>query len=513
MSRIHYLSPVISLLILLTFPTSSHAQTGLRCDYEASVSANLGSGDFAPYYIGANRGGRVTQRTGLATEAVVKASTDTARRFSIMVGLDAIGSWTSSVSYDRYSEATDCWTSVARHPARGWVQQLFVGAKYRSIDLSIGMKDYQSRLLNNRLSSGDVTRSANARSLPEISVGITRFRKIPFTKGWLEAEGLLSYGKFTDNDWWRSHFNYYTYHISQNQWLVYRRLYLRSDASRRFSITLGLQAATQFGGRTEHYWNGHITTVQERPTRIKDFVKVLIPVSRGNEDFLIGNTLGSIDIMARYRFKSGNEIKLYLQNPWEDGSGLGKLNGFDGLWGVEFNFSRRGIISGCVFEYLDMTNQSGPIHWAPDYIPGTDIKDEATGADNYYNNYYYNSYANYGMLMGNPLVVSPIYNRDGFPAVLYNRMRAFHLGVEGQPLPRFNYRVLASFRKSWGNGYIPLLSPVHAVSAMVETTYQAKRINGLAVTVQLGIDHGKLPCNSFGGLIGVSYSGKFTAHN
>lgn len=394
-----------------------------------------------------------------------------------------------------------------QHPARFWLQQLYFGAKYRAVDFSIGMKDYSARLLNNRLSSGDLTRSPNARPLPEIEIGITEFQKIPLTKGWIEAEGLLSYGKFTDNNWWRRHFNYYTYHIAQNQWLVYRRLYLRSDASKSFSATIGLQAATQFGGRTEHYWNGHITKIQQRPTQFKDFVKVLMPISRGDEDFKIGNTLGSIDIMARYRFRSGNELKIYLQNPWEDGSGLGKLNGFDGLWGLEFNLAHKGLISGGVVEYLDMTNQSGPLHWAPDYIPGTDIKAEATGADNYYNNYYYNSYANYGMLMGNPLVVSPIYNTDGFPAILYNRMRAIHIGIDGQPTAQLSYRLLASYRKSWGNGYIPLLSPAHTFSAMAEANYKPTFLTGLSISIQIGLDRGSLPCNALGGLIGISYSG------
>ena len=499
-------------LCVLTYPYML-AQTNLTIDYGAGVTANLGAGEFAPYYIGANRGGRISQRSGITTEAQIKATTDTANSFSMNIGIDAIGSWASSVCYDRYDESSDTWVNIPRTPAHAWLQQLYLGAKYRAIDFYVGMKDYRSRLLNNRLSSGDVTRSPNARPLPEIAIGITEFQKVPFTNGWIEAEGILSYGKFTDDDWWRTHFNYYTYHIAQNQWLVYRRLYLRSDASQRFSVTIGLQAATQFGGRTEHYWNGHITNIQQRRTRIKDFVKVILPISRGDEDFKIGNTLGSIDIMARYRFASGNEVKLYLQNPWEDGSGLGKLNGFDGLWGFELNLSHKGLITGCIIEYLDMTNQSGPLHWAPDYIPGTNIEAEATGADNYYNNYYYNSYANYGMLMGNPLVVSPIYNTDGFPAVLYNRMRAFHFGIEGRLTSQLSYRVLTNYRKSWGNGYIPLLSPSHAFSFMAETGYNPRKLKGLSVAAQVGLDRGNLPGNFIGGLISISYSGSFNNLN
>ena len=373
-----------------------------------------------------------------------------------------------------------------------------------------GIRDYESPMLNDRLSSGDLTRSPNPRPIPEAGIGLADFRKVPFTSGWLEVDGWLSYGKYTDNGWWRDHFNHYNYPLAQNQWLVYRRLYLRSDASKRFCITAGIQAATQFGGYTEYYENGIKTRTDRRSTRLKEFLKVIIPTSGGSEDFYTGNTLGSIDIMPLYRIGSIADLRLYLQNPWEDGSGLGKLNGFDGLWGLEYRPLNGGIISGAVIEYLDMTNQSGPLHYAPDYIPGSDITAEATGADDYYNNYYYNSYANFGMIAGSPMVMSPVYNTDGFPAVVTNRMRAIHLGLESAPLSCLSVRVLASWRKAWGNGYVPLIKPRHSFSAMLETMFAPGAIKGLSVNLRLGMDRGTLPSNAAGAELGITYSGNST---
>ena len=494
--------------------TMTNAQTGLfdatEVEYTAGVSGIYSSGDFAPYYMASNRGGRVTRSKGILTEAAVRVSTDSTRRFILAAWLDLAASRTSAVDYDRYSAASSSWSRHALRSPAFWLQQGYVSGRYRSIAFMAGIRDYESPMLNNRLSSGDLTRSPNPRPLPEAGIGLAGFRKMPFTSGWREVDGWLSYGKYTDNGWWHDHFNHYNYHLAQNQWLVYRRLYLRSDASKRFCITAGIQAATQFGGYTEYYENGIKTRTDRRSTRLKEFLKVIIPTSGGSEDFYTGNTLGSIDIMARYRIGSIADLRLYLQNPWEDGSGLGKLNGFDGLWGLEYRPLNGGIISGAVIEYLDMTNQSGPLHYAPDYIPGSDITAEATGADDYYNNYYYNSYANFGMIAGSPMVMSPVYNTDGFPGVVTNRMRAIHLGLESAPLSCLSVRVLASWRKAWGNGYVPLIKPRHSFSAMLETMFAPGAIKGLSVNLRLGMDRGTLPSNAAGAELGITYSGNFT---
>ena len=95
-----------------------------------------------------------------------------------------------------------------------------------------------------------------------------------------------------------------------------------------------------------------------------------------------------------------------------------------------------------VVEYIDFMNQSGPIHWAPGDFPGTSLVSQATGSDDYYNNKTYNSYANYGLVLGTPVIMSPIYNTDGQILCLNNRMRGFHIGAEGSISPKVDYRVL-----------------------------------------------------------------------
>lgn len=47
---------------------------------------------------------------------------------------------------------------------------------------------------------------------------------------------------------------------------------------------------------------------------------------------------------------------------------MGKQNGLDGLWGIEFKINRPLVINNIVIEYYQTTNQSGPLHGLDDSI-------------------------------------------------------------------------------------------------------------------------------------------------
>ena len=232
---------------------------------------------------------------------------------------------------------------------------------------------------------------------------------------------------------------------------------------------------------------------------------MLLPTD-GGQEYYSGSSLGSWDIFLRYNLGNGMTLKGYLQKPWEDGSGIGFLNGFDGLWGVELKTNRPGIVTGAVVEYLDFTNQSGAMHWDSDDNPGTGIVNRAEGADDYYNNHEYNPYANYGMSIGTPFLKSPLYNLDGCMTYLYNRVRGFHVGIEGEA-GNVSYRVLGGYRKSWGSGYVPVVDPAADTSVMVEASYRMPRVAGLSIKAQVACDKGKLYGDNFGASLTVAYRG------
>ena len=176
-----------------------------------------------------------------------------------------------------------------------------------------------------------------------------------------------------DNKWLRNHYNYYDYHLNQGALYTYKRCYFRTKPSMPLSVTVGMQVGAFFGGTTAYYDNGRLSRSETYSRSPRQFIKMLIPTD-GGVDYYAGSSLGSWDIMFRYNFKNAYTLKAYLQKPFEDGSGIGFLNGFDGIWGLELKTGGKGLVTGAVVEYLDFTNQSGPLHWDYEDHPGSDLK-------------------------------------------------------------------------------------------------------------------------------------------
>ena len=495
----------IALSIALLFAAVNGARASYPVDYRGEIIANAGTGDFAPYYIASNNFGIMTQPYSALARASVWRGMEMDRRFSYGFGIDALAGYASSDAYLRYNSDDKTFTPIDRHPARVWLQQLYGELKYRCLFLTVGLKETGSALLDDRLSSGDITWSANARPMPGVRAGFHGFEDIPFTNGWVQINGVLFYGKPTDNDWLTERYNYFNAFITTGRWINYKRVYFRTKPSKPLSVAIGMQAAAQFGGTQVTYENGLRDKTETAPAGLKEFFQMLVP---GKDDkYWSGNHLGSWDVMARYRLRTGHEIKLYLQSPWEDGSGIGKLNGFDGLWGIEYKSPGKSLVSGAVIEYLDFTNQSGPLHWDPVDNPGTTVANQATGADSYYNNYFYNGYAYYGMSQGTPFLMSPLYNLDGYMRYIDTRVRGFHAAVEGSVTRQVDYRAMVSHRISYGDSYIPRLKKAHDTSWMVEAQWRPLSVPGLTVKAQVAMDSGDMYGDNFGAMLSISYRG------
>lgn len=476
--------------------------------YGAEVLGNEGGNDFAPYYIMSNRHGIMTSAATGLLDVEAHHDWDTSRRFSYGFGVEALGGYASSVDYQRYSAADEAWHINAQRPQSVWLQQLYAQVKYRQVFLSAGLKEEQSRLLDNTLSSGDMVRSINARPIPSVTAGFMDFVDIPLINGWVQIEGQISYGKFTDNGWVKDHYNYYTNHINTGGYYTYKRCYFRTKPSMPFSVTVGMQTAGVFGGTTVNYRNGHYRNEVHNEVKFKTFIDMFFPREGSGEGYYIGNSLGSWDIFMRYRLPDGSTIRGYLQHPFETGSGIGFLNGFDGLWGLEYRASTPGLLNGIVVEYIDTTNQSGPNHWDPDDNPGTTLDDVHTsGGDDYYNNDFYNAYVNYGMAIGSPMLVSPIYNRDGYPGFVQNRIRGCHVALTGDINGNLSYRLMGGYRKGYGTIRQPVTYVTHDTSVMAEVTYRFADVKGLSINGQVAFDCGNMLGDRCGVCVGVSYNG------
>jgi hypothetical protein len=497
---------VVAACLLLSHGRMSakNSDADYSLNYAASLTANAGSGTFAPYYVMSNQHGLLTQGGDVLGRVAVWHALDKHERLSYGYGVDVVGGYGSSADYLQYEDGD--LTTNSQHPAAVWIQQLYGEVKYRGVFLTIGAKEHGSALLNQRLSSGDLVESGNARPIPEARIGFVDFQNIPFTNGWLQIQGEISYGKFTDNAWMRNHYNYYQQHLNQGALYTYKRCYFRTNPSQPLSATFGMQVGGLFGGSTSWYYNGRLISEVTYAKGLKQFFKMFFP-TEGGVSYYTGSSLGSWDVLFAYKLRNGMELRGYFQKPWEDGSGIGFLNGFDGVWGLELRTHRRGIVNAAVVEYVDFTNQSGPSHWDYDDHPGSNLQVRAEGADDYYNNHEYNPYANYGMAIGTPFMVSPIYNQDGCMMFLYNRMRGFHIGLEGDINKHTTYRLLGGYRESVGSGYQPLIDKLGTTSLMAEAGYTVPSVAGLKIQAQVAMDHGSLLGNNFGGCVTVSYTG------
>ena len=489
--------------------------------YNAGLTFNTGNSTLAPYYIASNRRGTVTQRHSALLSAGLSHDMDTTRRLSWGAGVEVWGGYTSSVDYQRYDSESKTMTVNTQHPSRLWLQQLWAEGKWRSLFLTVGMKDINPEFVNRSLSSGDLVMSGNARAPIGARLGFVDFQNIPYTKGWVQIRGEYGFYRNADSKWLENHFNYYNSFITTHYWFNYKNIYFRTNPTKPLIFTFGAQASCQFAGTVTYYDNGEIWQKVKMKANFKAFWRTLFAGSGGenlgDKAYVLGNHVGSWDMALDYKLSGGGTLRGYYQSPWEEGSGIGKLNGFDGLWGLEYRSGKHGFVTGVVVEFIDFMNQSGAIHFAykdlidKDHPKGSDIGYSATGSDDYYNNYCYNGYQNHGMSIGTPMAKSPIYNTDGYMRFADNRFRGFHLGVMGDLGSQVAYRALLSWRKSFGTPFVPRLEPLTCTSMMLEATYSPCQVPGLVFTAQLAHDHGTLyGGNNTGALLSITYKGNFS---
>ena len=515
----------LKLLLAVMVPMAIAAQVNVN--YEVGLTANAGDSELAPHYIMANRGGVVTQQYSTLLHAGLWHPMDTTRRLSWGAGVEAWGGWASNTTYlnnyqyreeviegDGYTgyKYIPFGTENPQHPARVWLQEAFVEGKYRGVQLVLGAKRHESPMVNDCLSSGDLVWSQNARPLMGARAGFVNFQTIPFTRGWVQINGEVGYYKPGDNKWLENHYNYYNHFVTTGWWMNYKYLHLRSNPNKPLVVTLGMQAACQFGGDNVFYEQGKEVRRVKQKANAEAFFKALIPGSGGSnkgDEFFEGNHLGTWDVRADYTLRNGHRLSAYHQHIWEDGSGIGFRNGFDGLWGLEYKAPTRSWVDGAVIEYLDLTNQSGPIHWAPGDHEGTPMTSETTGGDDYYNNYAFNGYQVRGMALGTPMATAPIYNTDGYMRFVHNRVRAFHAAVQGHIGQQWHYRLMGSRRTAWGTTLMPMPKAT-CTSLMAEVGYAPARVKGLQVKATLATDHGSLLGNNVAGMVNITYTGNFT---
>lgn len=499
---------VLLSLLILSGVFKMHA--GIPVSYEASVTAQSSSLSLAPYMLGSWNEGKYMEGNGIWQGASLLKEIDRSKRFDWSAGAGYLAGVGQNTYYARWNDVSESWSenSAGRNAFR--ITRLFGQLKFRGAFIMAGMRNTRSGIVDEDLSSGDLTRSNNATPIPGVAIGFIDFQDIPFTKGWVQINGELMYGRMMDTHFKQREFNRYSGVEALNLYYNYKYCYFRTNPNKNFHVTVGMQAAAMFGGTTYNYGRGRLVSTERRGFHFKDLLQAFFP-REGGEAYYEGSHLGSWDLKATYRFSEGSSLHAYFEWPWEDGSGIGKMNGWDGLWGIQYDFADRGVITKAVVEYLDFTNQAGPIHYAPDDNPESNMTGHASGSDDYYNNGFYGAYTNYGMGIGTPFLVAPIYNRDGMLSYLHNRARGFHAAVEGHPTACIYYRGKVGYSVAGGSGWVPSYRKLHSTSAMIEGRMQPlRKIPEFEVGLKIAFDKGSLRGDNFGAQIQVSYKGSLS---
>ncbi|MGM9678631.1 MAG: capsule assembly Wzi family protein [Bacteroidaceae bacterium] len=485
-------------LPLCAFPQASRLAEDVS--YGATITGVACKGTHSPFFLSNNKYGLGTPENNfgyLRTYIGREAEADSLRNWKIGYGADIVVSANLESSFI--------------------LQQLYADLQWKNLRLSIGQKERPPELKNLHLSSGAMTTGINTRPLPQVRLEIPDFVDIRCTKGWLAFKGHLSFGWYTDGKW-QKEFN------NGNIWSPYTRhskyhskaLYLRIGNEAKFPLTLsgGLEMCCQFGGEA---WNlrdradhddPNFSSHQDLNDGWKNYWQALTfsgeDVNDGDYMNVAGNHLGSWHARLDYKGK-GWSSAFYLEHFFEDHSQLFWQYGWrDMLYGVEINLPRNKFVSTIVYEHIGTMDQSGPIY----HDKSENMNFQISGIDGYYNNHIYGAWQHAGFVMGNPLLISPIYNQNGVLRVLHNRIRAHHIGISGNPLQGLSWRFVISTEKSYGTYDDPLIDPLRGTYFLTEATYRPKFARGLGITLSYAHDGGKLLGNSNGAMLSISYTVK-----
>lgn len=472
-------------MVLLGGAMCANAIDGLYYNVEAQTS--FSSGENTPFWLVNNKQGlsSVKKNNGYLRAGIFKPL-DKEERFSWGAGVDLVGAYNYSSSFI--------------------IQQLYGEIKYRCLGAMLGSKEMYGEFNNPRLSSGNLLYSGNARPIPQLRVGIPEYTFIPGTKNLLSVKGYVAYGMFTDDGWQESFVangSKHTKHVLYHS----KGLYLKIGNREKFPAWIegGIEMAAQFGGKSI---SG--ATVTDMPDGIKEWFHVFFPSSgdsstpTGEQTNIYGNHVGSWNLRASWDITPEWNLGLYYQHYFEDHSQMFFDYAWkDGLWGLELSVPKNPFISTLVYEYLYMKDQSGPVYW--DHTP--EIPEQVSGRDDYYNHYIYTGWQHWGMGIGNPLIVSPIYNKDGMIYFRNNRVESHHIGFMGQPCDEINYRVLFSYTRSWGTYSHPLPEVEKNINGLLEVTYLPKWLSGASATISFGADRGAILGKSNGVMLTLRKTG------
>lgn len=487
-------------MCLLLEPIGIMAQVqrlGEDVQYGASLRGTGGGGDNAPFWFTNNRYGLgpIDNNTVLLRAYIKRdVEADSLRDWRIGYGADmAVGKGGQSIFN---------------------VQQLYGDVEWKMLRLSLGQKQRPSEFKNAELSTGGMTLGINARPIPQVRLELPDFWIVPGTKGLFAVKAHIAYGLYTDNRWQRNWNAGTPNTYTQNSLFHSKALFMKIGNEKKFPLTLkfGLEMACQFGGKGYNLLGYKDEKFEQGVKLSGNVLEAFIPsggdVNDDNFSNASGNHIGSWHFRLDWTAKKWS-IGAYVDHLFEDQSQMFVQYGFwkDMLLGVEVNLPANPYLSCLVYEHVGTMHQSGPI-----YHDATEENPQQISAnDAYYNHHVYSAWQHGGFVMGNPIILSPMYNgymgMEGLLNIYFNRANAHHVGLKGNPTPRLSWRLLYTYEKNLGAYDHPVKDPLEGHFLLLEAAYRLKRIRGLSVAAAYGHNHGSLLGKANGVMLTVAWDG------
>lgn len=381
------------------------------------------------------------------------------------------------------------------------------------VGMSIGALDYREPYDTSPLSSGKMMLSDNAAPIPMVLLHTTGFQSLPFTDGWVSGYLDFSYGRLVEEDHLLATFpgaskGAFTLGALWHHKTAYLRLG-KKDAPVPIRLTVGGLHAAMWGGR-------HYGYEKKEPSGLGDFARVVLG-KPGGEDATasdrinaLGNQFGQYLLLMDYTSGEAGTFSLYHHHYFEDKSGVEWSNGPDGLYGLDWKApTDEWGISRVTLEYATTLHQSGSMHIINIKRPNGEGR--GGGADSYYRNGEYKTGATYlSMNLGSPLLVGRAYYPfpEYSPQIVHNRIRAFHLGVQGALSPGrlgTQYEARVTWVESFGNIGARFNDPRHSVYSFLRILQPLPRVKGMSLGVEVGADFGTITPKTFGGSLSLKY--------
>lgn len=511
--------------VFLALPLTASAD-GSCLKYFAAFSSLTASGENAPFWL-------VSKQQGLFTLDKSSGFARYGLSYSSSVGQN------KSLSYELVADFT---TGYNRERAFA-VQQLYAELLWKNFTLTVGSKErfaelrscafsrenfsFATAALNREfpsfyynkftdISSGGLLYSGNSKPVPQVRIEVPRYVDVPRTGGWLKVRGHIAYGIFLDGDFQRdfSRGNSVT-RYAENVLFHSKALFFKVGRPEKFPVTFegGLEMYSQFGGDVYKHGEGKVVSM---PARATDFLKALIPWS-GSDDTpldeqtnISGNQIGNWHAALTLHL-APVDVCFYGEHIFED---------FSQLFFIEYQSNREGkkrliyypwrdflagvrvtnksdvlpFVSNLQYEFLSTYDQSGALY----HDPTSTLKEQMDGVDDYYNHGIYPGWHYWGVGIGNPLIVSPVYNVNGSLKFSGNRVIAHHLGVNGDfgSLP-LAYRLMYTYSENWGTYLNPYDEKKYTNSFLLDIAYTAGKGEWGGV-LSVGCDHSNLVGNNWG---------------